>query len=375
MAVILIVGSMVLFWSGDIVLFPQKQTSTVLVLDDCDDDFRTPPFEDSVIAFGPNGKFSRIATNLNLCQTVGGGRSLSVSGDGRFLVVCENVGKHLTAYDTQTGKRLWIVDGEFTSATVGPNGIVYAIISSGTIYGDRTVVIDEGGHITKSGSAAGFDIALDAERDVLWLVGKYIKKCDLDLNVLREIDPIKWCAVSVDINPDGSIWAAERKHPDVAQSTNRILNISPGGLIRKSVYLEWSPMCLRVDRSDGSVWVTGIGVTKPITGRILNAIERRTGTLPIGKRLRDFLTRSRVWYRTHKYDSGGKLLHKINEGGHSIDIQSSDGSVWLAGKDRIYRYSREGTKLARLGGVSAGQKYVVVVPEGKAEAGNPPDVR
>lgn len=366
---------MVFFWSGDIVLFPEKQTSTVLVLDDCDDDFRTPPFEDAVIAFGPNGVSPRMATNLNLCQTVGGGRSLGVSGDGGFFVVCENVGKHLTAYDTQTGKRLWSVDGEFTSATVGPNGTVYAIISSGTIYGDRTVAIDEGGRIIKRGSAAGFDIALDAERKVLWLVGASIKKCDLDLNVLQEINPIKWCAVSVDINPDGSIWAAEREHSDVPKSTDRILNISPGGLIRRSVYLEWSPMCLRVDHSDGSVWVTGFGVTKPITGRILNGIERRTGALLIGKRLRDFLTRSRVWYRTHKYDSQGKLLHKINEGGHSIDIQPSDGSVWLAGKDKIYRYSREGTKLARRGGVSASQKYVVVVPERKAGVGNSPSVR
>jgi hypothetical protein len=356
-------GGLTLFLcTWDIVLFPQKQTATVLVLDNCDDDFRTPPFADTVFAFGPNG-MSRIATNLNLCQTVGGNRALSVSPDGRFLVACENVGKHLTAYDTPTGRRLWNVDGEFTSATVDRNGMVYAAISSGTIYGERTVAIDEGGRITKNGNAGGFDIVLDERRAVLWLVGDKIRKCDLELNVLQELNPIKWCAVSVDITPDGSIWVAEREHPNVAQSTNRILKISSGGQILKSVYLDWSPMCLRVDPRDGSLWVTGIGVHPPLTQRLLNAIEGRTGPLPLGKWFRDLLTRKRVWSRTHKYDSEGRLLRTIDKGGHSLAIQPSDQSVWLAGKDKIYRYSREATKLARLGGVSADQKYVVVVPQ------------
>jgi len=355
----------VFLWNSDFVLFPQKQTATVLVLDNCDDDFRTPPFEDKLIAFGPRGRSSRIATDLNISQTVGGGRSLSVSPDGRFMVVCENVGNHLTAYDTQTGKRLWNVDGEFTSATVGQNGVVYAIISAGTIYGQQTVVIDDAGRITKSGSAAGFDMALDETRKVLWLVGKYIKKCDLELNLVQEIDPspIKWCGVSVDICPDGSIWVAEREHPNVAQSTNRILKISSAGQILKSVYLEWSPICLRVDPTDSSLWVTGFGVREPATKSILAAIERRTGALPLGKQLRDFLTQNRSWSRTHRYDSEGRLLRSIDKGGYSIAIQPSDGSLWLAGKSKIYRYSREGKKRARLGGVSADQKYVVVVPE------------
>jgi outer membrane protein assembly factor BamB len=56
-----------------------------------------------------------------------------VSHDGRFFVVCEIVGKHLTAYETQTGKQLWSVDGEFTAATVAQDGRVYAIVSAGTI--------------------------------------------------------------------------------------------------------------------------------------------------------------------------------------------------------------------------------------------------
>jgi DNA-binding beta-propeller fold protein YncE len=290
-----------------------------------------------------------------------------------FFVVCENVGNRLTAYDTRTGRLLWKVDGEFTAATVSEDGKVYAILSSGTIYGARTVVIDHAGRMMKSSDTAGFDMALDARRQVLWEVGKTIKKCDLELNVLREIHPIKWCAVSVDINPDGSIWVAERDHPDVTQSSNRLHKISSDGQVLKTIGLTLDPACLRIDPSDGSIWVTGYGYSKPVTGRILDAIERRTGPLPLGKKLPDYLRRTRYWPMTCKFDQDGKPLVKLSKGGHSIEIQSSDGSVWLAGKDRIHHYSREGRKLARFGGVSSDQKYIVIIPESQAGTGSSPN--
>src|SRR5262249_26344942 len=159
----------------------------------------------------------------------------------------ENVGKHIIAYETQTGRRLWSLEGEFTAAAVAPDGTVYGVVSAGMIYGDHTVLVDKAGHITKTASAAGCDIALDSAHQAVWLVGKTIKKCDLDLNVLHEIKPVKWCAVSVDVCPDGSIWVAEREHPNVAQSADRILKISADGQIVKTIPLEWSPLCLRVD--------------------------------------------------------------------------------------------------------------------------------
>ncbi|MBM3832222.1 MAG: hypothetical protein FJ403_02875 [Verrucomicrobia bacterium] len=56
MAVVLIMGSTVFLWNTDLVLFPADHTATVLLLNDSDPDFRTPPFEDTVIAFPPKGK-------------------------------------------------------------------------------------------------------------------------------------------------------------------------------------------------------------------------------------------------------------------------------------------------------------------------------
>ena len=145
------------------------------------------------------------------------------------------MGNQLSAYQLNTGERLWTLKREFTSATVSPDGLVYALTSGdaipGGIYGKQTLVIDPKGQVVRQALVGGFDAALDAERKVLWLAGKNIKKCDLELKVLFEINSIRWCAVSVDLNRDGSVWVAERQHPDVAQSTNCILKISPAGSV------------------------------------------------------------------------------------------------------------------------------------------------
>jgi hypothetical protein len=367
--VALLGGLVAFFWFADVSLFPGKGLDSpagVLVLEDSDSDFRMPPFEDKVILFESNGKAADKITGLNIAETVGGCRSLSIAPDGSFFTVCENVGNQLSAYQLNTGERLWTLKGEFTSAIVSPEGLVYALTSGdsipGTIYGKEMLVIDQRGQIVRQGLVGGFDVALDAERKVLWLVGKNIKKCDLELKVLFEINSIGWCAVSVDLERDGSIWVAERQHPDVAQSTNRIFKISHAGSVLNSVGLPFSPVCLRVDRSDDSVWVTGGEAEKSPTSRALGSIEKRTGRLAIGKSLREFAMRPHVWSGTHRYDSNGVLQRKIDRGGFSLDIEQTDGSVWIGGRERVYHYSRQGKILGRSRGGSSDQKYVVVVP-------------
>jgi hypothetical protein len=289
--------------------------------------------------------------------------------DGRFLTVCENVGNQLTAYQLTTGERLWRLKAEsvsandFMSSTISPDGVVYALASDGTINGSQTFAIDQTGRVIRQAPVGGFDLAFDAERSVLWLVGKNVKKCDLKLNVLMEMNQIGWCAVSVDLDGDGSIWVAERQHPDVAQSTNRIFKLSPAGQVLKTVGLAFSPACLRVDRSDGSVWVTGGAAKESATKRFLDSIEKRTGHLPTGKSVRDFLTRPTVWSKTHKYDRNGVLQCEISRGGFSLDIDQTDGSLWIGGSEKVYRYSGQGTALGQSRGGSSNQKYIAVIPK------------
>jgi hypothetical protein len=171
----------------------------------------------------------------------------------------------------------------------------------------------------------------------------------------------------VDVSPDGSIWVAEREHPNVSGSTNRLLKISVNGQILKTVNLDWSPMCVRVDPSDGSLWVTGYGVSQAVTRRMLDSIEGITGKLPLGRALRDFLQDPPGWPRTQKHDAEGKLLHTLHEGGHSLEIERSNGSVWLAARNKLPHYSREGRRLGRIPGVFGIQKYIAVLPERKAD--------
>jgi hypothetical protein len=158
---------------------------------------------------------------------------------------------------------------------------------------------------------------------------------------------------------------AEREHPNVTGSTNRIFKLSTEGKILKTIGLPFSPGCLRVDRSDGSVWVTGGKAQKTGIHKLLDSIEQRTGRLPNGKGAHDYLTRYRGWSRTHKYDQGGALLRDIDQGGFTLGIDPVDGSLWIAGRGKVFHYSREGMQLGQSGSgaLSDSQSYIVVVPD------------
>ena len=333
----------------------------VLVLDDSDPDFRALHPKDFVYAF-QNGKMIPKVAALNISQTVGGGRSLSAAPNGEFFVACENVANHITAYETKTTAQLWRLDANIHSATISHGGLIYALTSTGTIYGDETVVINTNGQIKARAKIGGFDLVLDEQRKVLWTVSSNIKKCDLDLNVLKEIKIIGWCAVSVDLNPDGSIWVAERQHPNVSGSQDRLLKISPDGALLKTVNLDFSPMCLRVNPADGALWVTGAGYRESKSAQMLKWVEKRTGRLPIGTSARDFLMRGHTWPRTDRRDRDGNLLQRFKECGHTLAIDPADNSVWVAGYGKLRHYSSDGAKRGHLSGFSDSQSYVVVLP-------------
>lgn len=334
----------------------------VLVLDDSDPDYRALRPKDCLYAF-PTGKMIHQITNLNISQTVGGTRSLSAAANGEFFVACENVANHITAYETKTARPLWQLGANIHGAIVSRDGLVYAATSTGTIDGDETVVINTNGQIKARAKIGGFDLVLDEQRKVLWTVSSKIKKCDLDLNVLWDGNLIGWCAVSVDLTSDGSIWVAERQHPNVKGSQDRLLKISPNGALLKTVNLDFSPMCLRVNPADGALWVTGVGSRESKSSRMLNWIEKRTVHLPLGKRLRTFFMRDHIWRQTDRRDRDGNLLQRHNEGGHTIAIDPADNSVWVAGYGNLRHYSSDGARRGHLSGLSDSQSYVVVLPD------------
>ena len=325
----------------------------VLVLDNRDSDFRTPPFDDGISVLDAKGSVISEIGGLNICQNIGGNRAISISPDGHWFVACENVGGSLTAYDTATGQVRWSLPGTFKTAVIAGD-TVYALTTSGTIYGDGSVAINGDGKVIAKSAANGFDLVADPNGRFLWLVGGDIKKCDPNLNVITSLDPIPWCAASADVNPDGSIWVAERQHRDVNGSQNRLLKVSPqGGILQTMALGELSPLCVRVDRSDGSFWVTGIVVRKGVS-------------LPRwGWPIRWYARYKYVGPRTHKYSAQGKLLVRIEEGGTSLDIDPADGSVWVADESGLLHYARDGKALGGRGGFSADSKWIAVVPGAK----------
>jgi hypothetical protein len=328
---------------------PTTQLPRVLVLDNCDSDYKIPPFNDAVLLLNMKGEVINQINGLNICQNIGGNRAISVSDDGHFFVVCENVGNKITAYDLMTGNKMWSLPGMFRSAAIAQD-VIYVLTSDDKIYGDGILAIDSEGNIIKqSKGIKGFDIVVDPDANSLWLAGRDIKKCNMDLQIVRTIDPITHYAVSIDRGPDGSVWVVERAHIDVKGSQNRLLRISSEGNILQNIPLNLlSPMCVCVNRSDGSVWVTGIYL------RIKRKLSFRRWP-PSWQR-----TYKYIGSGTHKYSSRGRLLLEIKRGGHSIDIDPSNGSVWIADRTKLLHYTSGGKKLETCDDVSDDHKWITV---------------
>lgn len=327
----------------------------LVVLDDCDSDFKTPPFDDAAIFLTAEGRIARRIGGLNTCDTIGGCRAVAVWEDGASLVVCENVTPRIVAYEIATGDPLWSSPGKFTSAIVH-RGIVYALKTDHVIYGREIVAFDGKGGILRQADLGGHDIAADPNANVLWLAGGDIKKCDPNLNVLWQIDPIPWCASSVDVVPDGSAWVAEREHIQ-AGGTDRLLHVSPSGAILGVIPLDMSPMCVRVDPSENSLWVTGIRLRRTRKPSV------RMSGWPRVIRFRDDYRVDGA--KTCKYSTQGKLLCRLDYGGDSLALDPSDGSVWIAGRSKVWHCSRDGKELHTFDTASDGQKWIGLAPHSR----------
>ena len=332
---------------------PNEPGAMLLVLEDCDSDNKlsTAPYGDTAFLLNSKCELVRKFHGLSIQNTFNGPRNISVSEDGGFYVVCQNVPGKLTMYETAKRRELWTLWMDLESA-VFANDKIYAVNAH------NVFVIDKTGTIVKHARFGGLDIAVDTKHKCLWIVGLDVKKCDLDLNIDSRVkltlDPAHTGGFSVDVNPDGSVWVAERDVYEKYGSKNQLVKISPDGSILKTVNLDFSPIRLRIDKSDGSVWTTGkrkwrdfsrIGDEWPETVDELND---------------QIITKIETF--TRKYDSEGNLIFKISEGGYSIELDPSDGSAWIAGEKDIWHYSAKGQNLGSYAGSSEGRKSLAIVP-------------
>jgi len=333
-----------------------KQSPHILVLDDCDSDFKTPPFNDSIFFLNSDGKVINEIGGLNIALSKGGNRAITVSLDGKFFVVCENVADKISAYSIPTGNLLWSIQGKYTSAIIAQD-IVYSICENATTQVKKVHAIDlKGNFIKQSGGIEGIDIAIDPESTCFWVVGENVTKYNMNLQALQMIFPITWTAVSVDVCSDGSIWVAERAHPDDAGSQNRLIKINQQvRIVRKIPMKNMAPLCVRVDRSNDNFWVTGIRY------KVHRKLSFRRWP-PEWK-----ITWKYLDSRTRKYSPEGKLLLELKYGGISIDIDETDGSVWITDHDtsNLYHYSSEGKKLNTSENLSRDHKWIAIVTKKK----------
>jgi hypothetical protein len=331
---------------------PDEAGAMLLVLEDCDSDNKdsTPPFGDVVSLLNSKCELVKKHRGLRIKSVFNGPRAISASGDGRFFVVCENVPGKLIMYETATLRELWTLWMDIRSA-VFANDLIYAVNNY------NVFAIDNTGTIVKHSRFGGLDIAIDPNHDCLWVVGSEVIKCSLDLELQLKtnltLDSSKTGALSVDVNTDGSIWIAEQNIRQEYDSKNRLVKRSLYGGILKKIDLDFSPIRLRIDRHDGSVWTTGMRKERDFSG--------------IGDEWPDTLdelnelVETKIETFTRKYDSEGNWIFETREGGYSIELDPSDRSVWIAGRENIWHYSATGRNILSYTNSSGGQMCLTIV--------------
>jgi hypothetical protein len=331
---------------------PGRATLLALGKYDSDNDHRTSPHGDAVLLLNSRGELVRQIPRPADSRGLDGCRGISVSQDGRFFVVCDFSGEGISMYRTSNGIKLWSLAGFFRSA-VFADGMIYAVAAESVYAIDRTGTI-----VKHSRTGWAIDIASDSKSKCLWIVGMDIKKYSMDLKLLFEVrlpsGTMNSGTFSIDLNPDGSVWVADRNAYGRKTNANRLMKISPEGRLLKVVHLDFCPQRVRVNRSDGSVWTTG-RVRRQDYSRIGDEWPETVADL-------DKLVDVGVENCTRKYDSDGRLLVKSTQGGTSIEVDPSDGSVWITGGNSILHYSSTGVNLATYAGFSGSQKWLAVIP-------------
>ena len=330
---------------------PNEAGAMLLVLEDCDSDNKlsTDPYGD--VAFLLNSKCELVKkfNNFSIISAFNGPRKISISEDGRFFAVCEKEPNALVVYEIATGRKLWSLIGIFNSA-VFANNLLYA---SNT---ESIFAIDNKGIIVKHARISVYDMAIDRARKCFWISGIDIKKCNSDLEPVLTVECIKGIRgpLLIEVNPDGSIWIVQKDAYDRYSIENRLVKVSSEGKVLQTINLEFSPARVCIDKSDGSVWTTGI-----IKERDLSEIGDE---MPETIDELNELVKMNIETFTRKYDSDGNLIFEISEGGYSIELDPSDGSAWIADKKNIWHYSANGRQLALYTGSSDCQKWLAIVP-------------
>src|SRR5262245_39007774 len=118
--------------------------SGVLVLDDCDEEYKgKASYGDNLTAIDASGKATFSVSGFNNCEAIGSNHMLAVDAKRGWIWALENVGHRVRKFDRKGKELLAIKDVKGHAIAVDPEtGHLWVLTSSGTIYGEQTVVYD-----------------------------------------------------------------------------------------------------------------------------------------------------------------------------------------------------------------------------------------
>ena len=341
-----------------------SSTVKVLVLDDCGtaSDANEQSKTDEVLMLDSKGNLVKKIDGFQVKENYGENKAISVSEDGRFFAVCEDDARKLSVYEVSTGTEYW-------SNTWPSRSIHTAAFFNNTLYvcGTRFIMsidVDEIGkkdieEISKYFEGVWLDIAFDKKNSSIWAVGSVIRKYDLNFEEEFKLgsifDSTFAGSFSVDLTSDGSAWVAIQEVPEREDLQNKIMKISSDGTILKAVPLDVMPNCVCVDKSDDSVWVTGMESNRDYS----NIEDEWPETLTE----LNAAIKTDIQTYTHKYDANGDKILELDKGGYSVVVDSSDKSVWVACHNSIVHYSASGEIINEYTDVSENHKWIAIVPE------------
>jgi RNA polymerase sigma factor (sigma-70 family) len=232
----------------------------ILVLDNCDDQYQgKEEYNDNLTLLDPTGKQSFRVSGFNNGESIGSSRMVAADPARKCIWVTENVAHRIRRFDL-AGKETLTIPGVHASAiAIDPQtGNVWALAGEGQIGTGRTVVYDDKGKEVASYDISGWDIAYDRKARAFWIAERKLTKITAAKGeVICSADVSTWCASSVDVDArTGAAWVAVREHPDVAGSSNRLLEFDADGKELLAIDLgQKRPFRVSVDPKNGSVWV------------------------------------------------------------------------------------------------------------------------
>jgi protocatechuate 3,4-dioxygenase beta subunit len=305
---------------------PAESQFSVALLDDCDPAFDgKAQYDDTISILESSGKVRWSKGGLNICQSTGANHALAVCPDGS-VVVCETVGKRLIRYIAD-GSIAWAKpDVDAAAVAVDPaTSRIWALISKGTIYGDSVVIFGPDGSELRRVTVKGYDIAYSPHDKCFWVAGQKVWKVDLDGNVIAEAPTaFAWCSMNVAVNAlDGSVWVAERRHPQVAESHDRLWQFSSDAQPIRQIDRPASGIAL--DETRGVAWIAGGG-------------------------------------ELCKLSFTGEELATIPINAFSVAVEPDTGYAWTAAPDGVFRTDTDGWAVYHTTSPAPSQKWLVIIP-------------